>query len=62
MNSVVFESITNCQESFTIILCDFEQMKHKGFKKFPLCNVLIMHSDESVYFGAIVNNNNHNTF
>lgn len=33
MNSIVFESITSCQESVTIIFLDFQWIKHKGFFK-----------------------------
>lgn len=62
MNSIVFESITSCQESVTIIFLDFQWIKHKGFKKkFPLCNVLIMHSDEKMFLNHC-ELNNHNTF
>ena len=49
MNSVVSESVPNCPKNLTAVLLDLQWTKHKGLKKFPVCNVLIMHSGEREY-------------
>lgn len=50
VNSVVFGSIANFWKNLAAILFDFQWIKHKGFKNVPVRNVLILSSEESIYF------------